>query len=40
MARFVGIDNPSSSALTRSLLGWRPQGPELLTDVRDSGYFG
>ena len=39
LAPFVAMDNPSSSALTRSSLGWRPQGPELLTDMRDSGYF-
>jgi nucleoside-diphosphate-sugar epimerase len=38
-ARFVAIDNPSSSALTRQALGWRPQEPALLTDMRDSGYF-
>jgi nucleoside-diphosphate-sugar epimerase len=38
-ARFVAIDNPTSSALTRNSLGWRPEGPELLTDMRDSGYF-
>ena len=24
-ARFVAIDNPASSALTRNALGWRPQ---------------
>jgi nucleoside-diphosphate-sugar epimerase len=40
MARFVAIDNPTSSALTRSSLGWNPREPELLTDMRDSGYFG
>jgi hypothetical protein len=28
-----------TSALTRKSLGWRPQEPELLTDMRDSGYF-
>jgi len=38
-ARFVAIDNPTSSALTRSSLGWRPQEPELLTDMRDGVYF-
>jgi hypothetical protein len=38
-ARFVAIDNPTSSAITRRSLGWRPQEPELLADVRDSGYF-
>ena len=39
LARFVRIDNPTSSALTRNSLGWRPQEPELLTDIRKSGYF-
>ncbi|MGH6882813.1 MAG: NAD-dependent dehydratase, partial [Hypericibacter sp.] len=39
MARFVGIDNPTSSALTRSSLGWHPEGPTLLTDMKESGYF-
>ena len=38
-ARWVAIDNPTSSALTRNAFGWRPQEPELLTDMRDSGYF-
>jgi nucleoside-diphosphate-sugar epimerase len=38
-ARFVAIDNPTSSAITRKALEWRPQEPELLTDMRDSGYF-
>jgi nucleoside-diphosphate-sugar epimerase len=39
MAGIVTIDNPTSSALTRSSLGWRPQEPQLLTDMRDGGYF-
>jgi nucleoside-diphosphate-sugar epimerase len=39
MASFVAIDNPTSSALTRTSLGWCPQEAELLTDMRDSGYF-
>jgi nucleoside-diphosphate-sugar epimerase len=39
LAPFVAMDNPTSSALTRNSLGWRPQEPELLTDMRDSGYF-
>ena len=38
-ARFVAIDNPTSSAITRNSLGWQPREPELLTDVRDNGYF-
>lgn len=39
MARFVAIDNPVSSAITRETLGWLPQEPGLLTDMRESGYF-
>lgn len=39
LAGFVAIDNPTSSALTRHALGWHPQEPELLTDIRDNGYF-
>jgi nucleoside-diphosphate-sugar epimerase len=39
LAGLVAIDNPTSSALTRNSLGWRPKEPELLTDMRDSGYF-
>jgi nucleoside-diphosphate-sugar epimerase len=39
LARFVGIDNPTSSAITRETLGWQPTGPDLLTDMQESGYF-
>ncbi len=39
LGMFVGADNPTSSALTRNALDWSPQGPDLLTDLRDSGYF-
>ena len=39
LAPFVAINNSTSSALTRSSLGWHPQQPDLLTDLRDSGYF-
>ena len=39
MARFVAIDNPSSSALTRRALGWSPKEIGLLTDMKESGYF-
>jgi nucleoside-diphosphate-sugar epimerase len=38
-AEFVAIDNPCSSAITRRTLGWKPQRPDLLTDMRQSGYF-
>jgi nucleoside-diphosphate-sugar epimerase len=39
LAPFAAMDNPTSSAITREALGWRPRGPELLADMRDSGYF-
>ena len=39
MALFVAIDNPSSSALTRSALGWSPKEMGLLTDIKESGYL-
>jgi len=38
-ARFAAIDNPTSSAITRKSLGWRPEGPDLLTDMK-ANYFG
>ena len=38
-ARFVAIDAATSSAVTREALGWRPEGPDLLTDMRENGYF-
>ncbi|WP_293902011.1 SDR family oxidoreductase [Phenylobacterium sp.] len=39
LAMFIATDNPTSSALTRSALGWSPEGPDLLTDLREGGYF-
>ena len=39
MARFVAIDNPTSSALTRQTLGWTPDHPGLLTDLVEAGYL-
>jgi hypothetical protein len=39
MAGFAGIDTPTSSALTRERMGWSPQQPGLLVDMRASGYF-
>jgi hypothetical protein len=39
LAGFVATDNPTSSALTRETFGWSPREPELLADMRDSGYF-
>jgi nucleoside-diphosphate-sugar epimerase len=39
LARFAGMDNAASSALTRSLLGWEPTGPGLLADIEQGHYF-
>jgi nucleoside-diphosphate-sugar epimerase len=36
---FASIDNVASSAITRETLGWRPQEIDLLSDMRESGYF-
>lgn len=36
---FASIDQPTSSDRTRSLLGWSPEGPDLLTDIRHASYF-
>ncbi len=39
LAFVVPIDNPTSSAITRDTLGWRPAEAGLLVDMRESGYF-
>lgn len=39
MTHFAAGDNPTSSHQTQQTFGWRPQGPDLLSDMRDSGYF-
>ncbi|RZK96836.1 MAG: SDR family oxidoreductase [Methylobacterium sp.] len=39
MAMFVGVDNPTSSGITRDLTGWDPQRPGLLAEPREGGYF-
>ncbi|EYF04843.1 SDR family oxidoreductase [Chondromyces apiculatus] len=39
LAKFAAVDNPTTSARTRASLGWRPEGPGLLTDMRENGYF-
>lgn len=38
-AGFAQSDIPASSALTRQRLGWQPQGPALLTDIDQPGYY-
>jgi nucleoside-diphosphate-sugar epimerase len=39
MARFVAIDNPTSSAFTRKTMGWSPEGSGLLADMKEGGYY-
>jgi nucleoside-diphosphate-sugar epimerase len=39
LAAFVARDNHVSSELTRKELGWRPTGPDLLTDLDRPEYF-
>jgi nucleoside-diphosphate-sugar epimerase len=39
LSAFVALDNPTSSAITRRSVGWRPEQPELLRDMRENGYF-
>ena len=37
MATFAGLDLTASSAWTRDQLGWTPEGPDLLSDLRAMG---
>ncbi|MBX5089463.1 SDR family oxidoreductase [Rhizobium lentis] len=37
---FAGFDVPAASAHTRTLLGWQPTEPRLLTDIDHPAYFG
>jgi nucleoside-diphosphate-sugar epimerase len=36
LAMFIGVDNPTSSAITRATLGWSPRELALLPDIRDN----
>jgi nucleoside-diphosphate-sugar epimerase len=38
-ARFAAIDAPTSSALTRAHLGWKPEQPGLIADIDHPAYF-
>jgi nucleoside-diphosphate-sugar epimerase len=38
-AMFAGIDAPTSSAGTRSSLGWQPEQPGLIADIDHPAYF-
>ncbi|HTQ02588.1 MAG TPA: SDR family oxidoreductase [Polyangiaceae bacterium] len=39
LASFAALDNPTSSARTRELLGWQPTHPKLLADLAAGHYF-
>jgi hypothetical protein len=39
LAGFVPVDNPTSSAQTQELLGWRPEHPALIPDLEEGHYF-
>jgi nucleoside-diphosphate-sugar epimerase len=39
LAAFVGLDNPTSSALTRQLLHWEPTHAGLIADLDQGHYF-
>src|SRR5262245_13125125 len=39
LGSFVGLDNPTSSAPTRQLLGWQPTHPGLVDDLEQGHYF-
>lgn len=38
-APFAGIDCPATSERTRSVLGWKPEGPGLIADIDHPAYF-
>jgi nucleoside-diphosphate-sugar epimerase len=39
LGAFAQLDNPTSSALTQELVGWRPAHPSLLADLDEGHYF-
>lgn len=39
LGAFIALDNPTSTLLTRRVLGWEPTHPGLLADFDDADYF-
>ena len=39
LASFAGLDNPTSNARTRELLGWEPTHPGWVQDVETGHYL-
>lgn len=39
LASFIGVDNPTASALTTKRLGWKPNQISLLEDIQCGSYF-
>lgn len=39
LGAFAGLDNPTSTAMTRELLGWRPEHAGLIPDLDEGHYF-
>ncbi len=33
LSMFIGLDNPTSSQITRDMLGWTPTQPGLIADL-------
>ena len=40
LGAFVGVDNPTSSEVTRKVLGWEPEHQGLIDDLDHGHYFG
>ena len=40
LGALVGVDNPTSSEVTRKVLGWEPAHPGLIEDLEHGHYFG
>ena len=38
LAGFITLDDPTSNAITREVVGWEPQHPGLIADL-DAGHY-